>query len=68
MYKRQGHSYELIKVEGYRGLPGSSKGPIRDEVEQLSGQRLVPILVLDSGEVISGARNVVDWAKAHPAQ
>lgn len=65
---RSGHTYELIKVEGYRGIPGSSKGPHRDEVEQLSGQRLVPVLVLDDGTVVSGAKNVVDWAKAHPAQ
>lgn len=64
---RSGHAYELKKVEGYRGVPGTSKGPLRDEVERLSGQRLVPILVLDDQTVISGAREVIDWAKANPA-
>jgi hypothetical protein len=34
-------------------------------VEQLSGQRGVPILVLDSGEVIAGTGQIVSWARAN---
>jgi glutathione S-transferase len=38
----------------------------RAEVERLSGQRAVPILVLDDGETISGSGKIVDWVRAHP--
>jgi glutathione S-transferase len=34
-------------------------------IEQLSGQRAVPILVLDSGEVITGSGRIVSWAQAN---
>ena len=34
-------------------------------MEQLSGQRGVPILVLDSGEVIAGSGHIVSWARAN---
>ena len=37
----------------------------RAEVEQLSGQRAVPILVLDDGEVIAGSGHIVSWARAN---
>jgi glutathione S-transferase len=37
----------------------------RAEVERISGQRAVPILVLDDGEVITGSGRIVAWAKAH---
>jgi glutathione S-transferase len=36
-------------------------------VEQLSGQRAVPILVLDGGEVITGSGAIVSWAAANDA-
>jgi hypothetical protein len=34
-------------------------------VEQLSGQRGVPILVLDSGEVIAGSGHIASWARTN---
>jgi hypothetical protein len=37
----------------------------RAEVERLSGQRAVPILLLDSGEVMSGTGLIVSWAQAN---
>jgi glutaredoxin 2 len=39
----------------------------RAEVEQLSGQRAVPILMLDDGSAIVGSGSIVEWAKANPA-
>jgi len=61
-----GRHYEIKQVKG-----GSAKvwtwrarGRDRAEVEKLSGQRAVPILVLDSGEVISGSGVIASWAKA----
>jgi len=62
-----GHTPELTKVDGYRLLPWTRSGDARTEVERLSGQKDVPILVLDDGEVISGTSTIRKWAKAHPA-
>jgi glutathione S-transferase len=39
----------------------------RREVEEVSGQRAVPVLVADDGEVVTDSRRIVDWAEAHPA-
>jgi glutaredoxin 2 len=39
----------------------------RREVERLTGQRAVPVLVTDDGEVISDSQRIVAWAKQHPA-
>ena len=58
---KAGHTYERVVVTGGRltfNLTGN-----RDEVERLSGQQLVPILVLDDSEVITGSGNVVNWAR-----
>jgi glutathione S-transferase len=62
-----GHSYELVKVPGYRMLPWTRRGDERTEIRQLSGQDNVPILQLDDGEVISGSGRIIAWAKDHPA-
>ena len=64
-----GHSYELKKVKGGIGMfwTWPSRARDRAEVEQLSGQRSVPILVLDSGEVIAGSGEIADWARANRA-
>jgi glutathione S-transferase len=40
-----------------------SRARDRAEIEQLSGQRAVPILVLDDGEVLSGSGAIVHWAQ-----
>jgi glutathione S-transferase len=64
-----GHGYEIKTVKGGSlrvwTLPARARD--RAEVEQLSGQRGVPILVLDDGEVISGSGQIVSWARANPA-
>ena len=64
-----GHAYEMRKVAGGSMLPWTwrSRGRDRAEVERLSGQRSVPILVLDGGEVIAGSGHIARWAKANPA-
>ena len=62
-----GYEYELRTVRGFKALPLTRMGDARAEVERLSGQRDVPIVVLQDGEVISGHREIVDWARAHPA-
>jgi glutathione S-transferase len=64
-----GHSYELKVVGGYRGAPWTwpSRSRDRAEVKELSGQQNVPILVLGSGEVLSGSGAIVHWARENPA-
>ena len=39
----------------------------RREVEELTGQRAVPVLVTDSGEVITDSKRIAEWADTHPA-
>jgi glutathione S-transferase len=63
-----GHAYELKQVKGgvmkVWTLPNRARD--RAEIERLSGQRAVPILVLDDGEVVTGSGAIVSWAKENP--
>jgi glutaredoxin len=62
-----GVSYEMRQVKGGTlklwTLPKRAQD--RAEIERISGQRSVPILVLDDGEVITGSGRIVGWAQAH---
>ena len=62
-----GHSYDWKKVKGGTlklwTLPSRARD--RAEIEKLSGQRGVPILVLDDGDVVVGSSKIVEWAKGH---
>jgi glutaredoxin len=64
-----GHDYELRTVKGGTGMVWTWHSRARDraEIERLSGQRSVPILVLDDDTVISGSGTIAAWAKANPA-
>jgi glutathione S-transferase len=63
-----GHSYEMRTVKGgsLKFWTWPSRAQDRAEVERLSGQRAVPILVLDDDSVITGSGRIVDWARANP--
>jgi hypothetical protein len=64
-----GYEYEIRVMPGYRLMPwtwGDRKNN-RKEVEELTGQINVPVLVLDEGETVVGSGKIVDWAKAHPS-
>lgn len=67
--REAGHDPEVIKVRGLgvgpRSLHWVTEG--RKEVEQLTGQRAVPVLVTDSGEAIADSRRIVEWARRNPA-
>jgi len=65
-----GHSYEWKKVKGgtLKFWTWPNRGRDRAEVEELSGQRGVPILVLDDGGVVVGSGGIVEWVKAHPGR
>lgn len=64
-----GHDYELRKVKGgtMKVWTWPSRGRDRAEIERLSGQRAVPILVFDDGEVLTGSGAIVGWAREHGA-
>ena len=63
-----GYEPELIKVRGLgigpKLLQWTTDG--RREVEQLSGQKVVPVLLTDDGEAIVESQAIVKWAETHP--
>lgn len=63
-----GYTYETKEVKGgtFKLWTLPSRAKDRAEVERLSGQRAVPILVLDDGEVIAGSGEIARWAQEHP--
>jgi glutathione S-transferase len=59
-----GHRYEHRTVKGgtFKVWTLPKRAQDRAEVERLSGQRAVPILVLDDGEVVTGSGAIARWA------
>ena len=64
-----GHDPEVIKVRGLGVGPRMFQWQTsaRRKVEELSGQRAVPVLVTDSGEVVADSKRIIEWAEHHPA-
>jgi glutathione S-transferase len=64
---KAGYSYEWRKVKGgtLKFWTWPSREKDRAEIERISGQRGVPILVLDDGSVITGSGEIVNWAREH---
>lgn len=67
--REAGHDPEVVKVHGLGIGPSLFHWVTagRREVEELTGQRAVPVLVTDEGEVVSDSKRIVEWAQAHPA-
>jgi hypothetical protein len=66
--KDAGHEPEVIKSYGLAMLPSffnATDG--RREVKRLTGKYTVPVLVTDDGEVVADSKNIVAWAREHPA-
>lgn len=66
--KDAGYEPEVVRSYGLGLLPGvlnRTRG--RREVNELTGNRWVPTLLLDDGAVVDGSREIVDWARANPA-
>ena len=59
-----GHDPELVKTYGFGPLPNMTSG--RREVQRLTDQSWVPILVTDEGQVIEESKRIVAWAREHP--
>lgn len=74
-----GRAYDALRAAGHRpkvtAVRGSARLPKglhlmtegRREVERVSGQVKVPVLVTDDGEVICGSAEIVAWAERRPA-
>jgi glutathione S-transferase len=62
---KAGHTYEWRKVKGgtMKFWTWSTRAQDRADIERLSGQRSVPILVLDGGDVITGSGAIAKWAR-----
>ncbi len=66
--REAGHDPEVVKSYGLAILPdflNQTRG--RKEVKELTGSNMVPVLVTDTGEVVRDSKEIVAWAKAHPA-
>jgi hypothetical protein len=67
--KDAGYDPEIQKVHGLgigpRFLNVMTDG--RREVEEMTGQREVPVLVTDAGEIIQDSHKIVAWAEENPA-
>jgi hypothetical protein len=63
-----GYEPELVKVRGLgvgpKLLQWTTDG--RREVEERSGQKVVPVLLTDQDEAIVESKAIVAWTKAHP--
>jgi len=58
----------VIKSYGLGPLPdflNPTRG--RREVRRLTGSNMVPVLVLEDGEVVQESQRIKEWADAHPA-
>jgi len=66
--RQAGHEPEVIKAHGSRLLPDRfNQTDGRREATRLTGNKTVPILVTDEGEVVSDSKAIVAWAREHPA-
>jgi hypothetical protein len=63
-----GHDPEVVKVRGLgigpRFMHVMTAG--RKQIEGLTGQRGVPVLVTDEGKSIWDSHRIIDWAEANP--
>ena len=66
--KEAGYDPEVVKSYGWTVLPEfMNRTSGRQEVKKLTGKTTVPVLVTDDDEIVSDSKNIVAWAKKHPA-
>jgi hypothetical protein len=64
--KESGWDPDVEKAYGL-GVLGTTLNPTRSEVRKWSGQNMVPVLVTDDEEVITGSDKIAKWARDNPA-
>ena len=64
-----GYEYEVRDLPGYRLAPWTwgDRRERRKEVEELTGQINLPVLLLDEGRTVVGSGKIIHWANAHPS-
>jgi len=67
--KDAGYEPEVKRAYGLGAFPSfvNNMTSGRREVKRLTGNYWVPALIVDDGTVIQGSREIIEWAKAHPA-
>ena len=66
--REAGHDPEVVKAYGMRLLPDLlNRTAGRREARRLTGDKTVPVLVTDTGEVVTESKRIVAWAREHPA-
>ena len=65
--REAGHDPEVVKVHGLGIGPVKLDTDGRREVERIAGTKVVPVLVTDSGEVITESKRIAEWARENPA-
>jgi glutathione S-transferase len=56
-----GYDYKIKVVGGFKKVPFSRRGK-RREIQDLTGQEDVPVMVTDDGTVLTGYQAIVAWA------
>jgi glutathione S-transferase len=64
--REAGHDPEVIKVHGIGIGPVKVNTEGREEVERIAGTKVVPVLVTDSGEVVTESKRIAEWARENP--
>ena len=62
-----GHDPEVIRVYGLGVGPVKWITEGRREVQELTGQPVVPVLITDDGDAINESKRIAEWARSHPA-
>ncbi len=66
--REAGYEPEVVKARGLGALPDRfNRTEGRREAKRLTGSTTVPVLITDTGEVISDSKRIVAWAREHPA-
>lgn len=66
--REAGYDPDVIKSYGWGVLPDlMNRSEGRRAARELTGKSWVPVLVTDSGEVISDSKRIAAWAKKNPA-
>ncbi|MEX0992759.1 MAG: hypothetical protein WDZ37_02065 [Solirubrobacterales bacterium] len=65
--REAGHDPQVKRAYGLGPLPDFLQSPARRTIKRRTGSSWVPVLVTDQDEWISGSKEIIDWAGAHPA-
>jgi hypothetical protein len=66
--KEAGYNPDVVRCYGWTELPAVfNLTPGRRKVKQLTGENMVPVLVTDDAEIVTGSSEIVAWARRRAA-